>query len=291
MAALIMMAGIVTLVACNKEVGFINAEDGQSSILATKGEMTTFSKLHSDMIEYYEACDNAFLKDSISFIKACEDNDTVMFLKLTGISDSLLNTICNLAKQEAEEFAVNNLNFKPLEEYCKECSKKALPRIGKIVTLTHGNTASLAKLPIEGNNRVYLEYCIRKCEMMTTPCEMSACISACMGEHLVSPDGWYARSYTKEDGTECLEEYLIVNFEVKAKKTNNEPDDKTSFNTPYVRFYESDAYALVDILAEQYDCIYMVRTEHSAADGIFGRPYVDWVIYYGNMDENGDCIW
>ena len=285
-----MMVAATILYSCNKEERTTMTDAGQSSTLVTKGNTQTLSLLQQNMVAVYAACDRAYTNDSVSFIKACEENDTAMFLKLTGISDSLLDSYRKQAMREAKEYAASNPEFRPEEGPCKECSKDALLKIGKIVAITHGNTASLAQKPIDGNNRIYLEHCILNCKTMETAYGMAASISACMGEHLVSPDGWYKRNYTMEDGSECLEEYLIVNFEVKAKRTNNEADNETLPSHYYVKYFEEDAFALVDILAEEYDCVIMIRTEHSASHGIFGRPFVDWVIYYGNMDENGDCL-
>lgn len=179
-AAGIMIAGVVTIVACSKD-----NETNQSvnpAFSSTKGG-TTLNQLRNVMVAYYAACDSAFQADSTTFLSVCANNDTTNFLKVTGISSEMMAAYRTLALQELEDFVKDNPNFKPDENPCTSCSYNALPRLGTLASATSGHMAALVPFKIGGNDRQRLANCISWCEIMTTPCGMTACISACMGEY------------------------------------------------------------------------------------------------------------
>ena len=178
--ACIMVAGAITVISCSKD-----SETKQTihpSYLSTKGG-STLNQLQNVMAAYFAACDSAYQADSATFLTVCANNDTINFLKVTGISAELLSTYRTLALQELEDFVKDNPTFKPDENPCTSCSYNALPRLAAIASATSGHMAALIPFKIGGNDRQRLANCISWCEIMTTPCGMSACLSACMGEY------------------------------------------------------------------------------------------------------------
>ena len=176
-----MVAGVITFVACNKD-----SESNQitnPSFPSAKGN-STLNHLRNVMVAYYAACDSAYQADSTTFLSVCANNDTTNFLKVTGISSEMMATYHTLALQELEDFVKDNPSFKPDENPCTSCSYNALPRLGTLASATSGHMAALVPFKIGGNDRQRLANCISWCEMMTTPCGMTACISACMGEYI-----------------------------------------------------------------------------------------------------------
>ena len=180
-AAVIMVAGTITFVACNKDND--NNHIVNPSYVSAKGG-STLNQLRNVMVAYYAACDSAYQADSTTFLSVCANNDTTNFLKVTGISAELLSAYRSLALQELEDFIKDNPNFKPDENPCTSCSYNALPRLGTLASATSGHMAALVPFKIGGNDRQRLANCISWCEIMTTPCGMTACISACMGEYV-----------------------------------------------------------------------------------------------------------
>lgn len=179
-AACIMVAGVITFVACNKD-----SESNQitnPSFPSAKG-YSTQNQLRNVMVAYYAACDSAYQADSTTFLSVCANNDTTNFLKVTGISSEMMAAYHALALQELEDFVNDNPNFKPDENPCASCSYNALPRLGTLASATSGHMAALVPFKIGENDRQRLANCISWCEMMTTPCGMTACVSACMGEY------------------------------------------------------------------------------------------------------------
>ena len=179
-AAVIMVAGTISFVACNKDND--NNQIVNPSYVSAKGG-STLNQLRNVMVAYYAACDSAYQADSTTFLSVCANNDTTNFLKVTGISSEMMAAYRTLALQELEDFVKDNPSFKPDENPCTSCSYNALPRLGTLASATSGHMAALVPFKIGGNDRQRLANCISWCEIMTTPCGMTACISACMGEY------------------------------------------------------------------------------------------------------------
>lgn len=200
-AAVIMVAGTITFVVCNNDNN--NNQIVNPSYVSAKGG-STLDQLRNVMVAYYTACDSAYQADSTTFLSACANNDTTNFLKVTGISSEMLSAYRSLALQELEDFIKDNPSFKPDENPCTSCSYNALPRLGALASATSGHMVALAPFKIGGNDRQRLANCISWCEMMTTPCGMTACLSACMGEYKYDlfANNQVIASYTK--GNDCI---------------------------------------------------------------------------------------
>lgn len=177
-AASIMIAGVITIVACSKD-----NETEQSinpTFSSTKGG-TTINQLRNVMVAYYAACDSAYQADSTTFLSICANNDTTNFYKVTGISAEMLSTYRTLALQEYEEFLKDNPNFKPDDTPCLSCINDALPRLGTILSLTSGHIANVFSENIGNNTRSHLANSIYKCHQ-TKPFDMPICLSSSVGE-------------------------------------------------------------------------------------------------------------
>lgn len=178
-AAAIMMVGTITFVACNKDSD--TNQIVNPSYVSAKGG-STLNQLRNVMVAYYAACDSAYQADSTTFLSICANNDTINFLKVTGISSELLSAYRSLALQEYVEFLKDNPDFKFDEKPCASCANSALPRFGILSSKTSGHLSALIPLKIENDNLTHLLNCIKKCEEITTSNRLAMCLSTCIAE-------------------------------------------------------------------------------------------------------------
>lgn len=193
-ASVIIMAGTISFVACDK-----NNESSQtisSSFSNMKGRATADNLLNA-LVSYFTVCDSAYHSDSTTFLSVCANSDTTNFLKVTGISSELLSAYRSLALQELEDFVKDNPNFKPDENSCTSCSYNALPRLGYLATATSGNLTAL----IPSSPKEYDYYAIFNaisCYKDLPDVHFATCICAQIGD------------YFKETKKESLNTELIV---------------------------------------------------------------------------------
>lgn len=177
-AAGIMIAGVVTIVACSKD-----NETKQSvnpTFSSTKGG-STLNQLRNVMVAYYAACDSAYQADSTTFLSICANNDTTNFYKVTGLSSEMLMVYRAIILQELEECLYNNPNFKPDGNDCLTCYDSALVKIGRIEHATKGQMA----YAITSNDLIDMQSLLDTlvyCHQNSTTKKITSCISATMGE-------------------------------------------------------------------------------------------------------------
>lgn len=256
---------------------------------------STLCQLCGAMKEYYSICDSVYLLDKDVFLKVCLNNDKEGFQKITGMSDDFLKTFQELAIKEYEEYLKINQNFESEESSCDECTKDALPRIGKLVDAAGGKLSEYMNDTISKDLRKYIARCIFNCKKIGDVHDVTTCIAACTGEHLLCPDGWYERTFEGENGDVVKKEILLIDFKVKEERINGQSQTPASSSEKdYIKvIYEDAAMALFDQLTEEWDCVYIERYEQSAASSFAGSGNggTVWRIYYASMDENGNCIW
>lgn len=153
-AACIMIAGVITVVACSKDND--NNQNFQYSAYSAKGG-STLNQLRDVMVAYYAACDSAYQADSTVFLSVCANNDISGFLNMTNISNETIAAFSSLALKELDEYLKDNPDFKPDNILCSDFS---LPLLGKTISLTSGHLASIVSSNLGMNNRIYLENCI-----------------------------------------------------------------------------------------------------------------------------------
>lgn len=177
-AAVIMVAGTITFVACNKDNDTNHVVN--PSYVSVK-EDSILKQFRSVIVAYYAACDSAYRADSTTFLSICANNDTTNFYKVTGISSEMLRTYRAIMLQELEACLNNNPNFKPDEKDCLTCSDSALVKIGRIEHATKGQMANA----ITSNDLIDLRSLwdtLAYCHQNSSTKRITSCISAVMGE-------------------------------------------------------------------------------------------------------------
>ena len=179
-AAGIMIAGVVTIVACSKD-----NETSQSvnpTFSSAKGG-TTINQLRNVMVAYYAACDSAYQADSITFLSICNNNDTAGFLSTTGISVEMIASYQSLILQELNAFLLDNPDFK--SEYCPISGSVDTPLqyIGSIESSTSGHMADLIPNYISDDVRYLIVNYTYNIQTVTSPFILTACVTVNIGEN------------------------------------------------------------------------------------------------------------
>lgn len=175
-AAAIMVAGTITIVACNKDSD-MNQIVNPSYVSAKGG--STLNQLRNVMVAYYAACDSAYQADSATFLSVCANNDTINFLKVTGISSELISAYQSFALTENEDYIRDHPGFIKEVSPCSDCQEYALLRLGNLASVTNGHLTALIPESSVDINRDQLNRIIYACRC-SAPNIMVACISACM---------------------------------------------------------------------------------------------------------------
>lgn len=179
-AASIMIAGVITIVACSKD-----NETEQSinpTFSSTKGG-TTLNQLRNVMVAYYAACDSAYQADSTTFLYICDNNDTTSFLNITGISVEMIAAYRSYVLQELNMFLSDNPNFKP--EYTPNNGSLISPLqyISSIESATSGHMAELVPSYISEDIQYLILNYTYNLQTMNSTFTMTACIAANIGEY------------------------------------------------------------------------------------------------------------
>lgn len=177
-AASIMIAGVITIVACSKD-----NETKQSvnpTFSSTKGG-TTLNQLRNVMVAYYAACDSAYQADSTTFLSICANNDTTNFLNVTGITRDMLYAYQTLALSENEDYIHDYPDLIKEVSACSECQEYALSSLGELASQTQGHLSAFVPENTNEINRDHLNRIIYACQC-NNPHVMTACISGNMRE-------------------------------------------------------------------------------------------------------------
>jgi hypothetical protein len=137
-ATLILTAGIV--VSCNKESN--NQET--TSTNATSQQKTRgndpWQLLNQKMIDFWQYCDHAYCSDTGAFMSVCRDEDYTRFYRLTGIPESLENSIDSLMQivirnYEQQHPSTGGGTMEPSTPTnpCSQCASSPLSRLGQSI--------------------------------------------------------------------------------------------------------------------------------------------------------------
>lgn len=181
-AALVLTASAVVFTACEKEETSKLAQNATVHSSSKKGE-TNLQQLRSALVAYYSACDNAYISDSVAFLKACDSDDTISFMKQTGITKNQMMALEHLWQEELAAFLEENPDFKDDESPCYGCISNAMSNLGNVVSATSGHTAALVPLVIVGDDHGRLMMCALRCSVVP-PCGQHFCMASCMGWYL-----------------------------------------------------------------------------------------------------------
>lgn len=173
-AAAIMVVGTITFVACNKDSD-MNQIVNPSYVSAKGG--STLNQLRNVMVAYYAACDSAYQADSATFLSVCANNDTINFLKVTGISSELISAYQSFALTENEDYIRDHPGFIKEVSPCSDCQEYALLRLGNLASVTNGHLTALIPESSVDINRDQLNRIIYACRCNDSHI-MVACISS-----------------------------------------------------------------------------------------------------------------
>lgn len=181
--ATVLVAGTAFFTSCEKDVTNNTESRIQTETLVSKS--ANAPSVLDVMREYYSACDDAYSRDSVAFLLACNENDIVTFNMLIGLSDAELESM-----QEVLIATYNNLleehpEFNDGESSCPDCVAKALPRIGAAVSATAGNLAGTVPTALDYDYGMRFSKCMTRCLnefIMGHISNIMACVHACMLE-------------------------------------------------------------------------------------------------------------
>ena len=99
-----------------------------------------FAKSMSILDTIHLACCNAYLNDNISFLDACNSNDTEKFFSLIGFTEDEIISFQNIISEEYENFIADFPEYEDTDEdYCDDCVEKGLSVLGDVISTNDGN--------------------------------------------------------------------------------------------------------------------------------------------------------
>lgn len=188
-ATLILTAGIV--VSCNKEAN--NQET--TSTNSTSQEKTRGNDpgqlLYQKMIDFWQYCDYAYCNDTGAFMTACRDDNYTQFYRLTGIPESLENSIDSLMRivisnydQQHPSTGGGTMEPGTPTNPCSQCASSPLSHLGQIVKEIRGfiNTNNINDpIPIMEPPtwmNEWLSNCVHGCDILDESAK-NMCYRAC----------------------------------------------------------------------------------------------------------------
>lgn len=163
-AACIMIAGVVTFIACNKDKSTENTTpitNGAKSCVSTQKQLT------ASINRYWKYCHDAYKENPEMFVYICGLNNMSEFLALTEIPTSLCDSIAMLSSQLLEEYMNENPDS-TLNVECFTCTT-TLSDLGDCVTMMCDILEDIQNLDNEfdGNNPCMVtakEGCLYRCK-------------------------------------------------------------------------------------------------------------------------------
>ncbi|MBR4135184.1 MAG: hypothetical protein IKU03_02080 [Bacteroidales bacterium] len=138
-----------------------------------------FQKTTVLLQQFWLACDEAYYRDSVAFMRACQTESLSDLMGLIRIDEQQFRHFREVAMSELEQIEADYPGIRKTfyESPCQDCTEHALSHLGEVVAQSHG---SLSKG--DGSN---LSMCVFVCSMacMTTmelylPC-LASCVSIC----------------------------------------------------------------------------------------------------------------
>lgn len=175
----ILVASVSFAIACSKE-----KKNKQFSLVQQENEPTTKSSLTwnnliTALCAFNQACNDAYLTDSVALIAACNSNDTIQFYELTGLSLTVVKNLYQINQTLVEAFLEENPTYEITLEPCSQCTQEyGLPLLGYALTLTTGHLpASIDDYTFPMDDTDCWMYCGRTTYDYL---QHDACVSACL---------------------------------------------------------------------------------------------------------------
>ena len=172
----VLVAGATMIISCEKEETS-NSKSTVNTDVTTK--IVDSPSVLNFMRDYYSACDNAYRRDSITFLSVCKKNDIETFNKLLGFSDDYLKSMYEVYIETYNVLLEKHPEFYTEESSCSDCVTKALPRLGIALSLTSGNLIETVPTALDYNYGMRLSRCIQNC-IDQFGLDFFNCVNSCM---------------------------------------------------------------------------------------------------------------